>query len=51
MTIGDTYLTKVGIKGKQTILRGVIIALYPKFFLVQFPHYKECYSNIEDEGC
>jgi hypothetical protein len=50
MTIGDTYLTKFGMKGSKKIIKGTVIALYPKFFLVQFPHYKECFSNIIDKG-
>jgi len=50
MNIGDPYLTKIGPKGKQKIIKGTVIALYPKFFLVQFPHYKECFSNIFDKG-
>ena len=51
MNVGDPYLTKVGVRKKEKILKGTVIALYPKFFLVQFSHYKECFSNIIDKGC
>lgn len=51
MTIGNPYLTKIGMKGSEKIIKGIVIALYPKFFLVQFTHYKECFSNIIDKEC
>jgi hypothetical protein len=45
MNIGDLYLKK----SKGLILKGVVIKVYEKFFLVQFRYYRECFSNIRDE--
>lgn len=50
MNPGSIYLKKAGLKGHETILRGTVIAVYEKFFIVDFGIYKEAFSNIKDEG-
>lgn len=45
MNVGDIFLKK----SENIILRGIVIAVYEKFFLVDFGRYRECFSNIRDE--
>jgi len=46
VNIGVIYLKK----SKGLILKGVVVKVYPKFYLVQFRWYRECFSTITDEG-
>jgi hypothetical protein len=45
VNIGVIYLKK----SQGVILKGVVIEVYEKFFLVDFGKYRECFSNIRDK--
>jgi len=46
VNIGVIYLKK----SKGLILKGTVVKVYLKFFLVDFGIYRECVSAINDEG-